>query len=321
MYVTPFGRAFDRAAAARSDRTMRGAVGVAVVATGLALVGVVLSQASLGYDGPLGLLFGGLFPFALAAALAVCGVAVLASDLDSRSLGRIGLWWLVGSVAATGAAVGVVLFESSNGGQFTQPAVVVDGNTATGGLTGLVVGVLAARRLALLSERDRERRQLADERERLTLLNRIVRHDLGNDLQVIDAAGDRIERSGEADPETVDRLRRTTREAIDVTEQVRTFLLAMDGDDPGCHAVDLRRILETQVDIARSRHPEATVRVDGDLPPVSVLADELLSSVVHNLLSNAVAHHDGRYPTVELSVASTATPSGSGWPTTARASP
>jgi signal transduction histidine kinase len=44
------------------------------------------------------------------------------------------------------------------------------------------------------------------------------------------------------------------------------------------------------------------VTVDGTLPTTTVKADEMLDSVVHNLLTNAVVHNDSDTPEIEVSM-------------------
>lgn len=286
-----------------SDRTVRRAVGGTMTGAGVLFLLVLLSQSIEGYATLLGLLFGGVFPVALALAIVGSGVLLLRSEFDAVSAGHVGFWWAVGSVVAAGTGVAIVVFESTNGVVLVDPAVIIVANAATGGIGGGVVGVTAARRLALARERERERQRLADERERLALLNRIVRHDIGNDLQVISGTAEYLtEHVDQAGRAPLERLQRTTDEAIDLTEQVRTFVQALDDDEAVSQSIDLRRVLRTQVDTARERHPEAAVSVDGSIPAIEVLADELLASVVHNLISNAIKHNDTDEPTVEISV-------------------
>jgi signal transduction histidine kinase len=56
-------------------------------------------------------------------------------------------------------------------------------------------------------------------------------------------------------------------------------------------------------------YPDASFRVDGGLPPpdLAVEANEMLSSVVGNVLTNAVQHNDTDAPTVEVGVETTPT--------------
>ncbi|QSG10334.1 sensor histidine kinase [Halapricum desulfuricans] len=253
-----------------------------------------------GFPSSIGLLFGGVFPLALAAVVAVVGLLIWQCQLTAEQSGHVGVWWAIGTGVSVLTGFALVLFEASSGVVAVDSTVIVAGNGATGGLGGLIVGWYDARRLAVASERERER--LADEREKLALVNRIVRHDVGNDLQVIAGTADILERHVDPDgQDALERLQRTTSEAMDLTERLRTFVSAMEDDGADLRPVAVRQVVRTQVENFRERHPGVTVLLES-VPDVAVRADELLASVVHNLLSNAVAHNDGDDPRVVVTV-------------------
>lgn len=60
--------------------------------------------------------------------------------------------------------------------------------------------------------------------------------------------------------------------------------------------------LTREVTNATTIDADATVRLDTDLPEVSVRANELLGSVFRNLLTNAIEHNDGANPEAVVSV-------------------
>ncbi|QSG13283.1 Signal transduction histidine kinase [Halapricum desulfuricans] len=291
-----------RAVAGRSDRTVRVLVGGAVTGVGVGLSATMAARILQGFPSSIGLLFGGVFPLALAAVVAVVGLLIWQCQLTAEQSGHVGVWWAIGTGVSVLTGFALVLFEASSGVVAVDSTVIVAGNGATGGLGGLIVGWYDARRLAVASERERERERLADEREKLALVNRIVRHDVGNDLQVIAGTADILERHVDADgQDALERLQRTTSEAMDLTERLRTFVSAMEDDGADLRPVAVRQVVRTRVENFRERHPGVTVSLES-VPDVAVRADELLASVVHNLLSNAVAHNDGDDPRVVVTV-------------------
>jgi signal transduction histidine kinase len=72
----------------------------------------------------------------------------------------------------------------------------------------------------------------------------------------------------------------------------------MLGTDDGGRSVPLRATLDGQVGEIRASYENAAITVDGEIPTVSVLADELLGSVFRNVLKNAVQHNDKPVPEV-----------------------
>jgi len=150
-----------------------------------------------------------------------------------------------------------------------------------------------------ISERKGYERRLEEQAEQLEALNRIVRHDISNDMNVVlemtRAVRERLEDEQLAG--RLDRVLAATRHTIELTQSVRDLMETMLAEDRERHPVSLQRTLEAEVDdIAEGA--DADVRVEGSIPSVSVLADGLLSSVFRNLLANAVQHNDAPEPEV-----------------------
>jgi len=284
-------------------RLVRIGVSGTITGVGLGLAALLIAQLFAGFATPLGLFFGGVFPLALATAVAAAGLLIWHCGLTAEQSVHVGFWWAIGTGVSTVTGFALVIFEASGGVTLADPEIIVVGNSASGGLGGLIVGWYDARRLALAAERERERQQLADEREKLALINRIVRHDIGNDLQVIAGTADALERYVDDDgAEPLERLQRTTSEAIDITERLRTFVSALEDDEADLRPIALQQVLTTQVENLRDRYPAATVSLSKPVPDVAVQADELLATVLHNLLSNAVTHNDSDDPRVIVTV-------------------
>lgn len=135
------------------------------------------------------------------------------------------------------------------------------------------------------------------------VLNRLLRHDLRNELNLIqgyvEQARHRID-DAEAEAYLEDAVE-GIHANIARSKRARTLqeLLERRYDEPD-RAVRLDAVLADAIDDAREDHEAATFRAD-DLPAVSVLADDLLESVVGIVLDNAVVHND-REPVVEVEV-------------------
>jgi PAS domain S-box-containing protein len=153
-----------------------------------------------------------------------------------------------------------------------------------------------------VTERVEYERRLERRTERLELLNRVVRHDIRNDMQLslgyLEALEPHVDEPGR---EYLETLGETSRHVVELTASVRDLTETMlDGVDP--EPVDLRRVLLSEVRAARASHESAVVEVEGEVPDVRVLADDVLGSVFRNLLRNAVQHNDGPTPEVVVSV-------------------
>lgn len=153
-----------------------------------------------------------------------------------------------------------------------------------------------------ITERKRREYELRRERERLEFMNRILRHNLLNGLNVVsaraDILGDFVAEDGETHLET---LRGRVGEMADIVETMRSFTRAIGKDSHNLEPVELGSTLATELEALDDAHDDAVVAVDGSLPDVEVMADELLSKVFEQILANAVQHNDKREPRVTVS--------------------
>lgn len=154
-------------------------------------------------------------------------------------------------------------------------------------------------------ERQQQQQALERRNKELALLNRIVRHDIKNDLTVIlgwgDALAEHVEPSGQ---EHLDRIMSASDHIASIAETAADFMELLDGDqEPELHGVTLKPVLQGEVDKARSAHESATITITDDVPTdLSVLATDLLSSVFRNLLNNAVTHNDKPHAEITIAV-------------------
>jgi len=162
-----------------------------------------------------------------------------------------------------------------------------------------VVGIL--RNLAEIRERESELQSLSDQ---LAILNRVLRHDIRNDMNVVtgwlEELREHVPPEGETAlanvEEAVSHTIELTREAHDLAEVV------IDGGDMPVQPVGLASVLSLQAEQVQRHHPDATIEIRGDLPDVDVAANEMLSSVFDNVLGNAVLHNDTAEPHVTIDV-------------------
>ncbi|WP_246022924.1 sensor histidine kinase [Halosimplex halophilum] len=161
-----------------------------------------------------------------------------------------------------------------------------------------------------ITEQKRRERELETRTEELAVINRLVRHDINNDIQLLLAWADGIDQyvdDGDG-REYVERIQGTCDHIDELTTIARDFVDSIGGDGEfTLTGVDLGQILEDEIEKADRRHDDLTVSVDGEVPRVSVRANELLSSVFGNLLSNAARHNDGADPRVSVGVEESAT--------------
>jgi PAS domain S-box-containing protein len=160
----------------------------------------------------------------------------------------------------------------------------------------------------LVSSRDITRRKeyeqrLEEQRDNLDTLNRVLRHDIRNDLQLVTAYAEMMmDADEEKRRQYAEHVLDGANHAVELTTTAGEMADVMLSDDETRRTVDLRSTLEGEFDDVRSAYPEAVLTSE-TVPAVSVLADEMLDSVFRNLLKNAVQHSDKDPPEVNVSAA------------------
>lgn len=151
---------------------------------------------------------------------------------------------------------------------------------------------------------DITKRRRAEQTTRI--LNRVLRHNLRNDANVILGHLDLLRSSIDPDSEEA--------ENIDIAESRLTRLLARADTaraledllstetEMDVKPVRVDQLLLEQVEAMRDRYPDAVFSV-GALPEVYATANSPLSKAFEAVLENAVEHNDAETPLVDVSVA------------------
>jgi len=147
--------------------------------------------------------------------------------------------------------------------------------------------------------------ELEHERDRLEFVNRLVRHNLLNSLNVVDArAGILQDVTGEGATKHLDVVRERTAEMTDLVEKLQSLMqVLVEPEEHELEPVDLGAILNSEIEKARQTFDDARFDVEGDLESAGVvMGDDLLAELFENVLSNAVQHNDKSEPRVVVDV-------------------
>lgn len=170
---------------------------------------------------------------------------------------------------------------------------------------GEITGVMSMMRD--ISDQKEYEATLESTNAELEALNRILRHDIKNDIQVLlghsQLLSDHVGEEGQHHLDKMVEMANHISELTDEAHEVIESTLSEDPNDP--KPVALGPLLEAEIDTARDAHPDAAFEVDGEIPNVTVLAGDMLASPFRNLFNNAIQHNDTPTPTVSVSVETT----------------
>lgn len=261
----------------------KGDLGVSyLLAVGVVLFGVFSGAVLLptesggGVRSVLGLSMGVM----IAGSFLVTGVGLARSTLDDERVWRVAGWSTLGLGVPTLLAVTVILLLPSMLRGIGWRSVVLV-NIAAGGVVGVLVGSL----LELRAEHERTR--TLNQRNRVFL--RLFRHDIRTSLNLIRGHLDLVasERSSPIESPDVIRDQLTHIERLSDAASRLDDLESMTETEP----IDLTGLVRERLGDLRRSSDAVTVETDLQ-PEARVRANDLVSSVVDNLLRNAVEHND-----------------------------
>ena len=150
--------------------------------------------------------------------------------------------------------------------------------------------------------------ELKRKKEELTIINRIISHDIKNDVSILtgwaEVLEDYIDEEGE---KMLTHIEETSTHIAELTEITKDFVESLEGGATvDLEAIDLSGVISNEVEKLRSNHEDISVAVDSH-DELVVRANELLSSVVGNLLANAVRHNNSDRAEIDITTETTAT--------------
>jgi signal transduction histidine kinase len=145
--------------------------------------------------------------------------------------------------------------------------------------------------------------QLLEREQRLGVLNRVLRHNVRNEMSVILNYAQLIQETTTDDQAATaaDTIVDTGRKLADLSEKARQIEEALDSADEGLVEQDLVTIAEEVVASARKDAEETDVVFEGP-DEMQTAAIPALKVAVENVVENAVEHNDNDEPRVELAL-------------------
>jgi signal transduction histidine kinase len=246
--------------------------------------------------------------------LAVIGIGVWAGRTwGPESTTRLALWCAGGTASFFALAFLARALVESQGGTLPLGPRWFAGASSTGALLGSILGVYDVRHVrtrrrwrTAKGRTERLNDRLRRSNERLMVMNRVLRHNVRNDLNVVQGRADLIaDRNTGVDARDAETIADVAENLVTQSDKARTLesLMGADGDR---RTVDLRTVLERELASLGQSYPDVGLAVE--IPEqVFVEAAPSLDTAVGNLLENAAKHNDADAPRVTVTVERNAT--------------
>lgn len=140
---------------------------------------------------------------------------------------------------------------------------------------------------------------LRSHEERLAVLNRVLRHNVRNELTVVLGHLEGIAERLPDDP-SVETARKHARRVVDLSEQTREVVETLDRERREPARIDASRVVERVADRFRDAYPAAEIGCDAEPTRAVVATRDILEVAVVNLVENAIEHNDSEDPSVRI---------------------
>lgn len=162
---------------------------------------------------------------------------------------------------------------------------------AAGGIVGTLLGVVIG-----LREQQKRIRKVS---ERNRVLNRVLRHNIRNSVNIVLAHLSDLKGNGRGDEDpSLVAIERASQEILELSDSARQIDEIREEDTSG--PVDTPSLVEEYVESARETYPDAEIVTD--LPDKTLVAgDPLLRAALDNLVENSIEHCDDD-PKVRITV-------------------
>jgi signal transduction histidine kinase len=163
--------------------------------------------------------------------------------------------------------------------------------------TDLSAGPESAGQLVVFREVTAERERAQDLDILKEVLSRVLRHNLRNEITVIQGFASAIAANGDEQVASeADRIVDRTNVLLNTSETARAIKNVIDSAEPV--PVSLSTLVTQTAEDTREQFPEATVETD--IPDIEVLINPEFDAALSELLENAIVHNDGESPRVSI---------------------
>ncbi|QPV61616.1 HAMP domain-containing histidine kinase [Halosimplex litoreum] len=237
---------------------------------------------------------------ALGLSLAAGGLGIVRYDLTSYAP-RIAGWTYLGAAALLVAvSLNTVLFEVIRPG-YTIALYLVTNAAAGGAVLGFVIGLYDGHQRQSHTELAAKQREATALSTRLSVLNRVLRHDIRTRAQVLRGHSERLASGDLAPTNAAVNIDQTTDRLLNLSEEARELEQLLEHDAFETEAVDIVTVVEGAVRTVETTHSRLTLTLD--LPDERrVQAPPLFRQAIEHVLENAAEHNDSPDPRAEVTV-------------------
>ena len=147
---------------------------------------------------------------------------------------------------------------------------------------------------------ERQNQRLTRHRQRLSVLNRVLRHDIRTRVNIIEGYTDLLADRDPAARPLAAVISRTANDLLELSDAARLVESTLDEPSP-TYPVDVVALLERCLSTVEEAFPHAAVTLSAPAE-ARVLATDRLAFAFQQLVENAIVHNDAETPRVDIDV-------------------
>lgn len=230
-----------------------------------------------------------MVPLGLTLGLIAAGLWLWHRNPPGDGFLRMGVWCLLGAIALSFGGALVILHQQAEGTTIADAGFLIAGQASVGSAGGFLVGFYDLRRRTAITHAE----QLS---EQLSVLNRVLRHDIRNEANVIQGRSESIEDTEIADDVAIIQDKADNLVALGEHARLIERLLHSEFEQD---QMDFSHVLETE--LAKLERNGTSVTIETSSPDdMRVRAHPMIDAAVRNILDNAVRHNDSDDPRIEV---------------------
>ena len=137
--------------------------------------------------------------------------------------------------------------------------------------------------------------------QRRQVMNRILRHDLRNDMNVVVGHADMLlESDDEQVTDHAETIRQKALSLVNLGDKVRTIDQQLHGVDRQLRQINIAQIVREEISTIHDEHPSIIIR--SRIDETSIIGNTLVRTAIRNVLDNSIVHNDNSCPEIEVEV-------------------
>jgi signal transduction histidine kinase len=237
-------------------------------------------------------LLGILIPMLFTVGVFSGGLWLWRQPVDGWFVLRVGTWCLVGSAVLLIMAGLTILYQWAEGVLISDRLYVLLNATSGGAVVGFVVGLYDGRQRRARTELNRLSQQL-------TVLNRVLRHDIRNSANVIRGNAELLTDEQDVEFDEAQAIKQRAASLVKIGNQAKEIEQLLQESDTARTVVDVAELARQCCAQVSQEYPTAEFEVVS-ADSLLISAHPLVESALLNVIENGVEHNDTPSPSVTI---------------------